>query len=194
MTLNNYDNTLICFAKITSALPSPVTSQVIITPLDETQRYQVQYFRLADQDISPNFGKIMRAIAHAFPKLRGLRLGNASIDRITKIDLELFPELELISLDGNKISALDSDLFTYTPKLKFIYFDNNSISSIDASLLSSLDYIEADFSSNPCIAQKTCKSELLYQKLKDSNPTLYHYYELGAAMQAVLDEDPNYGR
>jgi len=194
VTLNDYNNTLTCFANVTSALTAPRGTLIEIIPLDEIQRYQVENFRLADQDISKHFKKIMKAIAISFPKLRGMRLGNVSISHVSKNHLKLFPELELLSLDNNKISVLESDLFVYTPKLKFIYFDFNNISHVDDNLLNSLDYVEVDFASNPCINLSTCKSQLHYEKLKDTNPSLYSYYALYHAMSAVLEKDPNYGR
>ncbi|XP_037042430.1 uncharacterized protein LOC119078828 [Bradysia coprophila] len=194
VTLNNYDRTLMCYANITSTLPAESETTVRITPSDATQRHQVEYFRLVDQDISNNLDNVLKAVALSFPKLRAIRLGNVSIDHISKNNLKSFPELELISLDNNKISVLDSDLFSYTPKLKFIYLDFNNITNVDDNLLNSLDYIEADFSSNPCITQSTCKSELHHEKLKDTNPTLFHYFQLMASIAAVLEENPKYGR
>lgn len=195
VTLNNYDNTLTCFAKISSGLTEPQGSPVKIVPTDEIQRHsQVEHFRLVDQDISNHFDNIVKAIAENFPKVRGVILGNVSISHVTKDHLKSFPELELISLDNNKIKVLDSDLFTYTPKMKFIYFDFNRISTVDNNLFNSLDIVEVEFSSNPCIELSTCKSQLNYEKLKDTNPDLFHYYELYQAMNAVLEKDPNYGR
>lgn len=192
VTLNNYDNTLSCFANIASGLSDPSGTPIKISPLD-AKSDQVQHFRLVDQDISNHFDDIIKAIGTSFPKLRGLRLGNVSISHVSKDNLKSFPELELLSLDNNKIKVLKSDLFTYTPKVKFIYFDNNEISTVDDNLLNSLDYVEVDFKSNPCIKESTCKSKLSYEKLKDKNPTLYHYYQLGQAIDAVLEKDPNYG-
>lgn len=194
MTLNNYDNTLVCFANVTSALTVPNGTPVKIRPIDAIQRHQVEHIRLVDRDISNHLDNVMKAIAITFPKLRGIRLGNVSIGNVSKRHLESFPELELLSLDNNKIEVLESDMFMYTPKLKFIYFDYNLIAKVDDNLLKTLDYVEVDFSSNPCIQQGTCKSELHHEKLKEKNPTLYHYYELGQAIDAVLQQDPNYGR
>lgn len=194
VTLNNYNNTLSCFANVTSSLTVSNGTPIKIIPIDEIQRQQVEHFRLVDQDISNHFDNIMKAIATTFPKLRGIRLGNVSINHVSKDHLKPVVELELLSLDNNKIEVLESDLFEYTPKLRFIYFDFNLISKVDDSLLNSLDYVEVDFSSNPCIEKSTCKSQLNYQKLKDKNPTLFHYYDLYEAMKAVLAIDPNYGR
>lgn len=193
MTLNNYDNTLSCFATVTSGLTASNGTPINIISLDDIQRDELQHFRLVDQDISNHFDDIMKAIATTFPKLRGLRLGNASITHISKDNLKSFPELELLSLGNNKIDVLDSDLFVNTPKMKFIYFDNNLISNVDDNLLSSLDYVEVEFASNPCIKEGTCKSQLHYEKLKDKNPKLYNYYALYQSVQAVLEENPNYG-
>ncbi|KAJ6636657.1 hypothetical protein Bhyg_15249 [Pseudolycoriella hygida] len=194
VTLNNYDNTLCCFANLTSDMAAVNGTPIKIIPIDETQRFQVQHFRLVDQDISSHFDSIMKAIAVNFPKLRGIRLGNVSISLLPKDIFKSLPELELVSFDHNQIKELPSDLFTYTPKVKFLYFDYNLIASVNDNILNSLDIVEVDFSSNPCIKQLTCRSQLNHEKLKDKNPTLFHYYALALAMEAVLKNDPNYGR
>lgn len=192
VTLNNYENTLTCFATITSSLAVPTGTAIKITPLDEVERYQVQHFRLVDQDISNHFDNLMTVIANSFPKLRGIRLGNVSISSVSKDHLKSLPELELLSLDNNKIEVLETDLFMYTPKLRFIYFDFNVISSVNDSLLNSLDYVEVDFSSNPCITKSTCESKLVYAQLKETNPKLYQHFRLQAVLNAAIEENPRY--
>lgn len=179
-----------CGANITSALSVPNGTPIKIIPIDEMQRQKVGEFELKDVDISNHFDNIMKAIATSFPNTNSLTLQNVSISHVSKDHLKLLPELVDLDLQDNKIKVLESDLFMYTPKLEFINFASNLISNVDDKLLSSLDLIDVNFKSNPCIEQSTCISYFNEEKLKDKHPDYYKIWtklrDLGAVLDRVL--------
>lgn len=93
-----------------------------------------------------------RHINGTFANLEGLAVADSGLQHITKKDLSAFPKWRGLWLGENSLSVLEQDLFIYNTNLEHMAMQGNKLMQLDSNLLTPLPrlyYFDLQF--NYCI-------------------------------------------